>query len=327
MTDYLQGMLSGQPALAGKGENATLHWRETGEGILEFIPRTPRATGSLIISAGIHGNETAPIEILNQLVTELLAGECPAARRLLVIFGNPPAIRQGVRYIDYDMNRLFSGYRDKLPSCDESQRAAQLEQAVCEFRSQDAAQSVCWHLDLHTAIRGSLYPKFGLLPASSRPRDASFIDWLGRAGLEALVFHQAPGGTFSHYTCHTLEAESCTLELGKALPFGANSLSEFDCARQALRARIVGDRGTPETPDTPPRRFRVVRQLTRTGEQFHLHMADSTPNFTWFPAGTVLAEEGGRPEVVQHPEGEWVLFPNPRVAFGQRAGLILEEEH
>lgn len=326
MTDYLQGMLSGQPALPGQGENATLYWRETGEGILEFTPRTPREPGSLIISAGIHGNETAPIEILNQLVTELLAGECPVAQRLLVIFGNPQAIRQGVRYIDYDLNRLFSGYRDTLPSCDESQRAAQLEQAVCDFRRGDEAQSVCWHLDLHTAIRGSLYPQFGLLPASPRPRNAPFIDWLGRAGLEALVFHQAPGGTFSHYTCHMTEAESCTLELGKALPFGCNQLSEFDRARRALRARICGDTGTPQAPESPPRCFRVVRQLTRTGEHFHLHMADTTPNFTWFPAGTLLTEDGDHAEVVQHPQGERVLFPNPRVAFGLRAGLMLEEE-
>ncbi|GAA0500898.1 succinylglutamate desuccinylase [Tatumella terrea] len=326
MTDYLQGMLTGQPALPPQGENAVLFWREKGEGILELIPRTPRQPGSLIISAGIHGNETAPIEILNQLVTEILRGECVVAQRLLVIFGNPAAIRQGVRFVDYDMNRLFSGYRDKLPPCDESQRAAQLEQAVSEFRGQDPAQSVCWHLDLHTAIRGSLYPKFGLLPASPRPRNASFTDWLGRAGLEALVFHQAPGGTFSHFTCHTLAAESCTLELGKALPFGCNALADFNCARQALRARIGGDTETPATPDTPPRHFRVVRQLTRTGADFHLHMSDTTPNFTWFPPGTILSEEGGRSERVLHPEGERVLFPNPRVAYGQRAGLMLEEE-
>lgn len=52
-------------------------------------------TQSVVISAGIHGNETAPIEILNQLVTDLLAGQLPLAARLLVLLGNPPAIRKG----------------------------------------------------------------------------------------------------------------------------------------------------------------------------------------------------------------------------------------
>ena len=326
MTDYLQGLLSGQSTVPQQGENALLFWREKGEGILEFTPRAASGTGSLIISAGIHGNETAPIEILNQLVTELLSGECALAQRLLVIFGHPGAIRQGVRYIEYDLNRLFSGYRDKFPSCGESLRASQLEQVVRDFRRQDPAEAVCWHLDLHTAIRGSLYPKFGLLPASPRPRNPRFIDWLGRAGLEALVFHQSPGGTFSHFTCHALAADSCTLELGKALPFGCNTLAGFESVRQALRARICGETTRPDVPQVPPRRFRVAGSLIRTSEQFRLHMAESTLNFTWFPPGTVLAEDGDQVRVVRHPEGERVLFPNPRVALGLRAGLMLEEE-
>jgi succinylglutamate desuccinylase len=44
----------------------------------------------IVLSCGIHGNETAPIEICNQLLTRLLAEELKVRHRVLFLFGNPP---------------------------------------------------------------------------------------------------------------------------------------------------------------------------------------------------------------------------------------------
>ena len=55
------------------GENQYLSWQWLEEGILKIEPSF-EATDQVLISTGIHGNETAPIEIVAQIVCQLLNG-------------------------------------------------------------------------------------------------------------------------------------------------------------------------------------------------------------------------------------------------------------
>ena len=319
MHHFLAMTLAGEIPRRPTGEAGALRWIWHEQGILELQPRQPTRR-ALVISCAIHGNETAPVEIVDALLQQMFDGKLALSWRLLVIIGNPQALARNQRYLQRDLNRLFSGRWQQLPASDETVRAAQLERAVSHFYHDDDEER--WHLDLHTAIRGSHHLRFGVLPARNAPWDELFLSWLGDAGLEALVFHQAPGGTYTHYTCEQFAAQACTLEVGKALPFGENDLRQFASTALALAALLAGD-AAPEATAAPTR-YRVVQQLTRHSESFVLYVPQDALNFTAYPKGTLLAEDRGERYVVQG-EQAWILFPNPAVAVGLRAGLVLEQ--
>lgn len=320
MMDLLALTLAGAPPSNTKGASATLRWQWLAEGLLEICPQHGYQQ-AVVISAGIHGNETAPIELLNQLVSEILAGVRPLAVRLLVILGNPAAMRANKRYLISDMNRMFSGRYAQFPASEETARAQQLEQIIGTFFTGETAAR--FHYDLHTAIRESRLPRFGVLPFQQRPYCAEMLTLLDAAGLDAVVIHQAPGGTFSHFSSEHLQAASCTLELGKARPFGCNDLRQFAAIRWALQA-LVSAQPLPQRAQAAIRVFCVEHSLIKRSAAFKLYLSDDTANFTELLPGSLLYEQPGEVYRVQD-KNKWILFPNPHVALGLRAGIILAE--
>ncbi len=291
-------------------------------GILRLVPaRTASDDHHLIISAGIHGNETAPIEVLNTLVNELLDGQWSLSIPVLMILGNPPAMARGERFIEFNMNRLFAGAHEKRPYHDtpEAQRARELEQTCLQFRN---ASKHLLHYDLHTAIRPSIREKFALYPfVPDREVPVAQCDFLLEAGVDTLLLQHRTGTTFSSFTSVDLGAESFTIELGEVRPFGHNNLSRFEGITRALRRLMKGE-PAPGNGGQHITRFEVVHEIINTGDQFHFLVPDDIANFTSYEPGTLIwQDDRSQYKVGAAPEA--IVFPNRHVPIGQRVGLMI----
>lgn len=322
MFNFLEETLRGEKTNLESGQTARLSWTRPTEGVIVFEPKKA-SDKSVVISVGIHGNETAPIEIVAEFINRLLKDQYPLKVRLLVIIGNVEAMRAGKRYLQIDMNRLFNGNHKNHQDCYETQRAEQLESIMTEFY-EAAPEHKKFHFDLHTAIRASHHTRFGLLPYLSEGEyNPSMLTWLRTVGLEALVINHAPTSTFSYFSSHQFSASSCTLELGKANPFTQNDLQQFTGIEQGLINLISNQsRQTPSTHDL--KIYKVAEVLTKSSEQFTLHIDDDVKNFTAFNKNFILASEGKKHHAVKQETG-YILFPNKHVKIGFRAGLLLQK--
>ncbi len=142
--DFLASTLAGtRPELSSGTTAAGVRWTWQNESVLLLEP-AGSATHSVFVFAGVHGDETAPIEMLSRLVVDIANGQAPLAVRMLVILGNIDAMRAGHRYIDDDLNRLFSGRHTNVPASHEAPRAAQLEASALRFFA--GASHAKWHI-------------------------------------------------------------------------------------------------------------------------------------------------------------------------------------
>ena len=294
-------------------------------GVIRFEPNTASKL-SLVISCGVHGNETAPIEIVSQLVSELLSGEVTIAVRVLFILANPWAMAEDRRFVDLNMNRLFCGkWQHEDLSLKEVKRAARLEAYVANFFAEEPVTvEQRLHYDCHTAIRASARERFAVypfVPDRLLPEQQKVL--LASADITTVLLQQESANTFSSFTSVKQDAQSFTLELGKVLPFGANDLSRFSGIEQLLRSVISGEE-LPSPSAEGIEQFVVHHTLEKSSESWKFHLPDDAPNFSECAPGSLIAEDGSAQYLVGE-EPEYIVFPNPRVKVGERAGLMLRK--
>jgi succinylglutamate desuccinylase len=275
----------------------------------------------LLLSAGIHGNETAPIELLDELVHAVARGDLKVRARVLFLFGNPEAIRRGERYLKHDVNRMFNGRHEQY-SGNEALRAHELERLASSFFS--LPERTRLHYDLHTAIRGSRIEQFALYPFRQGCEPSRVeLTRLHEAGMQAVLLQNKASITFSAYTREQLMAEAFTLELGKARPFGQNQQVDLTRLRLKLSQLISGSEVPQADGLKGLKLFRVSREIIKHTDAFQLHLAASVENFTELDHGMLLADDGPGQRWRVEEQGARIIFPNPKVANGLRAGILV----
>ncbi|RJG21918.1 succinylglutamate desuccinylase [Massilia cavernae] len=277
----------------------------------------PRA--SVVLSVGVHGDETGPIEMVAWVLDVLSQAPQSLAVDLMVCVGNVDAIAAGKRFIDADLNRMFRPVRGDLAGMAEAARADAMTAATEAFFA--GAGPVRWHLDLHTAIRPSVYPTFAIVPdLIADEGKAALVKWLGQAAIGAIIMNPSSAGTYSYYSAEHHGAAASTVELGRVGTLGQNDLSQFDDVKAALEGLLRGEAIGPAKQE--PHVFKVAQQIIKLSDDFRMTFDRSTQNFTALGQGQVIATDGDTVYTVKHPE-ELVVFPNPDVRAGLRAGLMV----
>nr|WP_314900326.1 succinylglutamate desuccinylase [uncultured Deefgea sp.] len=329
MTSFLHETLAGNTAIAlpyclpsGAGVQVM------DEGVIRFEPQEGvKHTCDVVISCGVHGNETAPVELVEQLIEQVCAGAIKVRARVLFIFGNVAALRLGQRFVEEDMNRLFSRTPDVEDGV-EKRRAAMLEMHVMRFFQAGGEGRSRLHYDLHTAIHGSLIEKFAIypLPKPNKSFSAMEIARLSMAGVDTVLLQSTTSSTFSFFTSRQCDAASFTVELGSARPFGQNKGIDLSKMAAYLQGLIQGVLPEPELVPAHVQIFRVSREIPKKSMDFKFAIDGKTDNFTPLPMGMVLAVDQGESFVVTESDAR-IIFPNPDVPPGQRAGLIIVPAH
>ena len=239
-----------RPCAATQGTCASgVRWTWLGDGILLLEPAALAAdTRSVLASAGVHGDETAPIEMLSYARARHSARRGALTCRVLVILGNVDAMRDAA-VIATTISTASSAAG--ICSCRKLRSAARGRartggHAVLRHRIA-AAWSTVAHRHAHGDPRVRVRA-FALLPHTGRPLSRAMFEWLAEARISAVLLHTTKCNTFSHFTAQACEAEACTLELGQSAPVRARTTSRGLPARtrpcvSCSRARVAATQG------------------------------------------------------------------------------------
>ena len=138
---------------------------------------------SLIVCGGLHGNEPAGIVAARRVLAHLHEHEIAVRGDLVAVAGNLDALEMGWRFVDTDLNRVWSeervaALRASDPALDTAEQGQQRELLAIFEERQRTARGEVVILDLHTTSAGG--PPFCLFSdtlANRRKRAITVYTW------------------------------------------------------------------------------------------------------------------------------------------------------
>lgn len=271
-----------------------------------------------IAVGGIHGNEPAGVTALEQVFAELKELQVPITGRFIAFRGNLSALAQKQRYLDEDLNRLWTepqieSLRISAEKQEDLKSVEQYEQrellGLIEELLQAAPDSVSF-VDLHTMSgAGNVFAAFGDTPinrdlASAFPIEqvlnigqyikGSMLGYFCQRGYASLGFeagqHEDPGSVQRHRALIYLALDQLGI-------IKLDNIASLD--RAALR------RDLSDQLDSPRLLTVVYRHAIEAGDQFQ--MEDGWANFMAVKEGEQLATDCRG--AVRAPFNSYMLLP------------------
>jgi len=285
----------------------------------QVVADTPGPT--LLCTGSLHGNEPAGLRALERVFSRLRADRPPIRGEVIGLLGNLTAVARGQRFVDSDLNRLWSpekviALRTAGPSAPEDTEEREAAELLAEIDSVVArARGPVFCVDLHTTSGPS--PPFATVSDTLRNRRfALHFPVPIVLGLEEHLDHTLLG--YLDLGCLDGNGRvTMGFEGGQHLEPAANDHCEA-CVWIAL-----AESGVLESPDSLPavleardRLSRTVKDLPKVVEVRHRYALKASERFLMLPGyvsfqpiteSDVLAKDARGD--VRPPEAGRILMP------------------
>jgi predicted deacylase len=257
----------------------------------------------IVLFVGIHGNETAGIEAIDNITESLKSENWDLFGTIYAITGNIEALKKGVRFVDVDLNRLwelFDTQQDysKLNGADqpseylESLQIKSALEAIFEQHKNEASEFI--FADLHTTSSESC--AFILLNDTLSNRDiarkfpvpqilgieeniyGTLLSYINNLGYKAIGFEAG-----AHMAVDSINRSEAFLWM----LFHNTGVIQLD--RQAINYHVNQLQAQPDVPDT----YYDIRYHHYIEDNAKFEMLKGFNNFDIIQQGTPLAYDHG----------------------------------